>query len=132
MSFLFWSGAKNRGFPFVSQDSIKKRAHREGFLLVSLQSRLSTKDSGHESVLAGVHFALASDEPLLSTMFLGDTFPFFPGILLSGKPTEPQGKQQVFGKNVVEKNGESTPKMLRYINFRELWSKKTMGVSLQA
>ena len=29
----------------------------------------------------------------------GDTSPFFPGILLSRKPSEPQGKQLAFEKN---------------------------------
>ena len=44
-----------------------------------------------------IHFPCPSvQKPLI---YLGDTSPFFPGILLSRKPSEPSRKQLVFEKN---------------------------------
>ena len=40
-----------------------------------------------------------SDHRGAGPTFLGGTSPFFPGILLSRKPSELQGKQPVFEKN---------------------------------
>ena len=44
-------------------------------------------------------FQLESPEKQHTPLVLGDTSPFFPGILLFRKPSEPQGKQLVFEKN---------------------------------
>ena len=58
---------------------------------------------------------------------LEDTSPFFPGILASRKPSEPQEKQLVI--TMGEKNGESTPGTMRDLSTSWLWvkNKYTIG-----
>ena len=55
----------------------------------------------------------SKDDVGLTSRILGVTSPFFPGILLSRKPSETQGKRIRFlERMMVEKNGESTPRLL--------------------